>query len=336
MKFTNFVCIAAATCWVIWNAGSAYGNEPGATETRNWSWQRAAGEKIALHGPGGVVWQFNFGPRLTKPFFHPVALPGGGPLTASRPPDHAWHYGLWFSWKFINGVNYWEEPQPTGLPEGTTAWDEVVARLQPDGSASIAMELTYRVPPADPVLKEQRQLIISHPQVDGRYHIDWTSVFRAGSAGVVLDRTPIPPHPQGKPWGGYAGLSIRLSPGLTERRVSTTEGDVHFQTDGVHRSGGRGCAYHGLLGDRACGMTILDHPDNPRHPSPWYAIRSEMSYLNAALLTHRPLSIDAGETLKLQYRICVHPGRWNADAVKAAWRQYTKTSLSESGKSGRS
>jgi len=22
--------------------------------------------------------------------------------------DHVWHLGYWFSWKYINGVNYWK------------------------------------------------------------------------------------------------------------------------------------------------------------------------------------------------------------------------------------
>ena len=40
-------------------------------------------------------------------------------MTADRPPDHIWHHGLWFSWKFINKVNYWEI-YPAKRPAGGT------------------------------------------------------------------------------------------------------------------------------------------------------------------------------------------------------------------------
>jgi hypothetical protein len=67
-----------------------------------------------------VVWQFHFGTNETKPCFYPVALPEGPDLVWHRPPEHPWHLGLWFSWKFINGVNYWEEDPKTGLLAGRT------------------------------------------------------------------------------------------------------------------------------------------------------------------------------------------------------------------------
>src|SRR5690242_15645430 len=56
-----------------------------------------------------ILWRFSYNTNVGKPFFHPLSVLAGEPLTAFRPKDHPWHYGLWFSWKYINGVNYWEE-----------------------------------------------------------------------------------------------------------------------------------------------------------------------------------------------------------------------------------
>ena len=62
-----------------------------------------------------------------------------------------------------------------------------------------------------------------------------------------------------------------------------------------------GANYNGLIGERAVGMAVLDHPQNVRHPTPWYVIRSNvMSYLNPALLTYEPLTIAAEKSLDLQ------------------------------------
>ena len=55
---------------------------------------------VALVQGERVVWQFHFGTNDTKPCFYPVALPEGPDLVWHRPPDHPWHLGLWFSWKF--------------------------------------------------------------------------------------------------------------------------------------------------------------------------------------------------------------------------------------------
>src|SRR5580700_648330 len=82
------------------------------------AWQRGD-TTIAWARGTNVFWRFNFDPAKGKPFFNPVAPGGGTPLNGFRPPDHLWHYGLWFSWKYINHVNYWEEDKTTGKAEGT-------------------------------------------------------------------------------------------------------------------------------------------------------------------------------------------------------------------------
>ena len=33
----------------------------------------------------------------------------GTTLTWFQPADHRWHRALWFTWKKINGIVYWEE-----------------------------------------------------------------------------------------------------------------------------------------------------------------------------------------------------------------------------------
>src|SRR5882672_8277076 len=70
-------------------------------------WQRDD-QSIAWHEGSNVVWRFSFDDKKGKPFFHPISA-GGTAFTNFKPQDHPWHYGLWFSWKYINHVNYWEE-----------------------------------------------------------------------------------------------------------------------------------------------------------------------------------------------------------------------------------
>ena len=67
---------------------------------------------------------------------------------------------------------------------------------------------------------------------------------------------------------------------------------------------------------------MLDHPGNPRSPSPWYASTRADTYgegwanfVNAAFLWDEPLTVAADETLALRYRVIVHDGRWALDRI---------------------
>src|SRR5262245_59794513 len=96
------------------------------------TWERTSNSLGCKEGDE-VLWQFNFATNEAKPYFHPLRLAGSNePLTSSKPSDHRWHYGLWFAWKYINGVNYWEEDK-NGRSEGTTTWDPPTIKAHDDG-----------------------------------------------------------------------------------------------------------------------------------------------------------------------------------------------------------
>src|SRR5687768_7693598 len=54
-----------------------------------------------------TLWRFSYDEKAGKPYFHPVAVANGPSLTNFKPEDHPWHYALWFSWKYVNKINYW-------------------------------------------------------------------------------------------------------------------------------------------------------------------------------------------------------------------------------------
>lgn len=178
-------------------------------------------QSLALYQEGKPVWVFHHSPQQgAKPFFHPLALPGGAPLTCQSPSDHSWHYGLWFSWKYLNGVNYWEQ-NSKGASDGATAWDPPRFETLPDHRARIQLDLRYHPRSHSvPVLSERRSIDLSAPAADGAYFMDWTLVFTAGETNVTLDRTP-PARQNGQTIpGGYAGLSARFSTNLTSARLA--------------------------------------------------------------------------------------------------------------------
>lgn len=284
-------------------------------------WQQDAGSVALMQGEA-VVWQFHHAAKLPKPFFHPLAVPGRPVLTADQPADHPWHHGLWFSWKFINGVNYWEPPSPDSLPVGRTEWDNVIIDKRPDFSARISMDLRYRPPGQEPVLTEQRLIEVSAPAADGTFSLDWTLTFKAGQHAVLLSRTPIPGEPEGVAWGGYAGLSVRFANQLSGVRMTSSDGPVNLPA-GTYRGKASAMDYSGLLDRHEAGIAILDHPANLNSPSPWYVARENpMLYFSPAVLCYGPHTLKAGQTLRLRYRVLVHPGHWDAETLRAKVRDY--------------
>lgn len=285
------------------------------------AWEQQA-DSLALRQDGQIVWRFNYGTNEAKPSFHPLALPAGPVLSCYRPKDHPWHRGLWFSWKYINKVNYWEETRETGLAEGKTEWRAPTIEAHPDFSARLVLDLDYHPTNGPVVLTEHRVITVSPPDKTGAYHLDWDMIFRGVGQEVVLDRAP-PVDAQGRNApGGYAGLGLRAPEELQEARVITGEGPVKYENN---RFRGKALAldFSGIMGDRAAGVAFLDNIANLNSPTPWYVVNNPpMYYISPAVLTYTAETLKAGDTLVLRYRVIVHPGRWTPEQLQRAAESY--------------
>jgi len=279
------------------------------------TWDESVPGSFALRAGGDDLWRFQHDPSRPHTYFHPLALPGTASLTVDAPADHVHHHGLWFSWKYINGVNYWEHAAGRDHPAGRTSFERLVTELRADHSARIRMQVLYTSPAGERVLAESREIEVSSPAVDGSYVIDWTGRFTALAEEVVLDRTPLPGEPGGKVYGGYAGLSVRLAQ-LENRAAVTSEGVVTFNEQDRFRGRASAFDYQGEIGGITVGITVLDHPDNLNAPSPWYAIRTgNMSYFTPAVICYGPHTMRRGDGFTLRYSVVVHPGRWKAERL---------------------
>ena len=229
------------------------------------------GQEVVWKAGGAERLVFHYATDRHKPFIHPLHSTSGTLLTALEPSDHPWHRGVWFAWKYLNGVNFWEEPDHPGINMslygaggaqfGRTEFagiDGVV--WQPDVTR-IVTRYNYRVPEGTVILAERRTLAVSLPP-EGSCVIDWHTTFTAGEQPVRIDRTVISPE---TPWGGYAGLSFRAA--QTWRDVQGIDSEGRRNTRIEHQRA-RWVQITGVgeVGQRV-GLAMLDHPDNPRYPS---------------------------------------------------------------------
>jgi len=287
-------------------------------ENRALAWKQDE-TSIALNNGEKTVWKLVADAKQPKTHFHPLATVDGETLTVFEPADHPWHRGLWFSWKFVNGLNYWEEDRAKKTSEGVTELTAFTIKTADDFSAKAELSFSYHPPGQPAVMTELRKLAIAKPDADGRYRIDWTSEFTAGNAPVTLGRTPLPHEENGKPYGGYAGLSLRLALQPDGWSVLTSKGKTSAAAS--HGQTARWLDFSSPKG----GIAILDHPANPRHPSPWYVHDSKpMSFYSPSVLFNEALVLAAGQSLKLSYRILIHSKPISAEEIETDFRNFTK------------
>ena len=194
-----------------------------------------------------------------------------------------------------------------------------------DHSATFQLKLSYHAPGQPPLLREDRTVAVSAPSATGAWQIDWQSTFTAGNGDVHLDRTPIAGEANGKSYGGYAGLSLRLVPALRDWQFAGAEGAV---TGSNTKS--RWMSFSGPTPEGpSATILVLDHPQNFVHPTPWYLV-GKMPYFSPAVLYYRPYTLPAGKSLTLKYRLLFQPGLLDRSSAEAQFEQFAAEGVTTS------
>ena len=120
------------------------------------------------------------------------------------------------------------------------------------------------------------------------------------------------------------GFPVRLAGELSDARVSAPA-DPGAAVENRFRFRAAAADFNGQLDGAAAGIAMVDHPANPRFPTPWYAItdaKQPFWFLNASWLQLQPFDLAAAKNLLLRYRVLVHPGRWDAGRLEAEARRF--------------
>lgn len=271
------------------------------------------GTALTLHDPGREqpVWRYVYGGK-PKPFFHPLTTPAGHVLTNFEPHDHFWHRGLWFTIKFINKENFWEEKPPFGTQRTTLP---PTVTHGGDGRISVFSALEWVRPDGHSLVINEQRLFAYRPIDETSYALDFMFILTP-CVDVLLDRTVF------TTWGGYGGLTFRGSRNWQESRLLFSDGATSDRPTPKIASW---CDLSGKLDggvQQSGGVAIFDHPDNPRHPTPWYGATGAGHYFNAAFLFNEPMSVPGGDRLVFRYRVLVHDGIPDHVSLTRAYEQY--------------
>ncbi|HVX84077.1 MAG TPA: DUF6807 family protein [Phycisphaerae bacterium] len=277
------------------------------------TWGRSIGFHFGGSAAGGA---YRFEEGLPKPCFHPLVTGKGHVVTLFEPSDHAWHRGLWFTIKFINGTNFWEEQAPFGVQRSAS---EPHARMTGPASLAIEHALQWTSEATGPVVDERREIEIRG--TDGGMEIDWSSELLA-LQDLTLDRTPF------TTWGGYSGLTFRASRELHQAEYLLPSGEKKQPLLGEPHEWVALQARVDGGPEEYVTVAMVDHPENPRAPlpeqpadrrmTPWYG-KADPYYVfyNAAFMFHSGMQVRRGERLRFRYRVLIQDGLASSEAVGA-------------------
>jgi type 1 glutamine amidotransferase len=295
-------------------------------ETKDYSWGETD-TTLALMNNGHIIWQYNFNTIKGKPFFHPVNI-NNSTITWLSPDDHPWHLGIWHSWKFINGVNYWEYDLSEGVPPfnflGVTEVRNIKIEKGADYSCIIHLDVFYHEKNGPDLLKERRVVHVSPPNKKDLFFIDYELDMTALVESVELNRTPLPHEENGKDYGGYAGLSVRFNQDLFEPSFISPEGSEKMD-HGLPSA----WKYYGLRdirGDRL-GAAIFTSTSNLSYPEPWFMTNNEdhpFYYFSPAPIFNQPHSLKKGDKFALKYRMKFYSGKASKELLDQDYKHYLK------------
>jgi hypothetical protein len=251
-----------------------------------------------------------------KPYVRQLFTPGGVQILRDSPGDHKHHHALMFA-IMADKIDFWGE-QPNAGIERSLSIESLNSRVRDGvGRAEFSQKLDWIDPQTEkPLLLELRHLeAFSAPELKATL-LSWHTTLEPakGKESVTL--------------GGdhYFGLGMRF--------VESMDGDGEFVTsDGKEGESIRGsekltparwCAYRSQADGKPVMAAIFDSPENPRHPNKFFTMRP-FAYLAATLnLWKEPMTLKAGEPLKLTYGVAAWDGHADAAEIEKTYQWWVK------------
>ncbi len=252
--------------------------------------------------------RYQFGSPRWKPYLYPLRAANGLSLLADAPTDHRHHHGLWVGHGRVNDVDCWLERHNSGK----IVHREFAALAGGASSGGFTEICDWVSPQGDVILTDTRAFTFYDAPPEARWFDFELTLSAPGSEPVTL----YPTNEAGLPHIRVAdGLSVQTGGALTNAEGKTNERGTYKQ-----RSAWLDCS--GKLGRQTCGIALLEHPDNPDFPTPWFTRNYGPFSPNYGFFQEDPIVIAPRKPLRLRYRVYTHAGDVTEGGVQAAWETY--------------
>jgi hypothetical protein len=283
-----------------------------------------------------LVARYHIGPEVAKPFFYPLAAPGGIKVTRGVPvpkgetDDHPHQKSAWFCHgdvipdgielkqkiKGVKGVDFWSEAAGHGKM--------VCTKVSPEegkGEAVLATLNEWRTADDVKILDESRRIRLR--PVEGGYLFVFDIELKASVCPLTFGDTK------------EGSFGVRVPDSMTEKKgkgtLTNAEGKTGMPAIWGKRS--KWSDYSGPVADKdgetkTAGVTIFDDPKNTV-PACWHSRDYGLMAANPFGRTAFPgakedklFHLSKGETLKLRYGLFVHKGDVKEGKVAEAYGQF--------------
>ena len=291
-------------------------------------------QRVDVLFDGQPFTSYRWEPRLKKPVLFPLRSAAGALITRGwplepregEPTDHPHHFGLWFSYGDVDGVDFWGHSEKNASPSKGLIVHRTIDETRDGGGAGkgqgiLAVSADWVMPDGHAALHEQTRFGFAGGA--GRRVVDRVMTLTAGAAAVTF--------PDNKE--GVVGL--RLAHELEHPADKNPGGTGHYRSsegiegEAVWGTRGRWLMLTAQSAGAPITIAMLDHPKNPGFPTYWHA--RPWGLMAANPLGQKALSkgkdtlnfaLPAGQSARFAYRVLILAGHATPQQIEAEYQSF--------------
>jgi hypothetical protein len=296
------------------------------------AFENVDGDHISITINGETFTDFHIGKTYSKPFLAPLRTANGLIVTRHFPQemvegetrDHPHHRGLFIGYGDVNNVNFWET-EPASKTSGEnpstkgTLTVKSLGELKPGKkSGTIQAVIDWASPDKGTLLEEDRTMTFYADRDVRTFDVDLT--FTAKVDVKFADTKE-----------GF--FAIRVADSMTGKSGGLMTNAEGAQTEkNVWGKRAEWVDYDGTVDGQKVGIVIFNNPKNGAEPPRWHSRDYGLFAVNPfGLKEFDPkaegkggLALKAGDTLRLRYRVVIHPGDYPKQKIENLYKDYVK------------
>jgi hypothetical protein len=279
-------------------------------------------EQASVQLAGQELTRFHFGSALRRPFLFPVNGPGGGhALTRMGHPHdavgHGHHNSIWISHHDVGGVDFWGDAGGGKIVYRPLVRD---AYVDGDDAAVIRARFDWIEEKGQRLLLKERRQISVMPLDEKAWLVILDLELTPEGEEITFGKTPF----------GLVGVRMAKTIGVTDGggRILNSAGQRDEQeilwkpAKWVDYSGPTARVDNGIT---TGGITLMDHPANPNHPTGFH-VRND-GWMGTSLTLNEPLVVRKNSPLRLRYGLSIHGGVPSLDEASPRFAYFAEQAL---------
>ena len=261
---------------------------------------------------GKELTTYHFDASLRRPFLYPIQGPAGHSLTRMGHPHlpsaHRHHNSVWISHHDVAGVDFWSDQG-----KGRIVHQRTLKYEDGEESSAIVSENHWKTTDGKLLLVERRRTEVQSLG-QGQWMLVIDLQFKSPGRQVTLGKTPL----------GMIGVRMAKTLGVSDGGGTIRNSAGAVNERGVLGKRAKWVDYSGPIAkDTAEGITLMDHPNNPQHPTIFHA--RDDGWMGASLTHSQAITITPNRPLSLRYALYIHSGVPSRKAIGRRFDAFSRS-----------